>query len=94
MGDIIENSKLVSQGPETKNRGKYKLWTYMYDNIEYKGNTYSLIMDVASMGDGENHYRLQRLELKENTKKQGTKVGALLKIITPCHLTVRLFRII
>ncbi len=69
LGDILENSKLINQTIETKNREKYQTWNYYYDGIKYKNKNYSVVFDVVSTKTGGNQYRLQRIELKEDTKK-------------------------
>lgn len=62
LGDIIEKSKLVNQTPESKGRIKYNTWNYYYNGLNINNELYNLEFDVVSRTDGENHYRLQRLE--------------------------------
>ena len=69
LGDIIEHATLVSQNSEYKGRKNIKSWNYYYDNLIINGKSYKLVFDVRSMDNGENQYRVQRLEL--DTKKTG-----------------------
>ena len=62
LGDIIENSRLVNQTEENKNRKKYNTWNYYYNGLNINNELYDLEFDVVSRADGENHYRLQRLK--------------------------------
>ena len=68
LGDIIEHSKLVNQVPETKGREKYNSWNYYYDGLKIGNNSYNFEFEVVIMFNGENHYRVQKLE-KINNKK-------------------------
>ncbi len=62
LGDIIENSRLVNQTLENKGRTKYNTWNYYYNGLQIGNSLFNLEFDVVSRADGENHYRLQRLE--------------------------------
>ena len=73
LGDIIENATLVNQTRETKNRKNINYWNYYFDGLEINGELYYLEFDVRSMENGENQYRVQRLEKK--MKKTGDYDG-------------------
>lgn len=75
LGDIIEHSKLVNQVPETKGREKYNSWNYYYDGLKIGNNSYNFEFEVVSMSNGENHYRVQKLE-KINNKKTEISTGS------------------
>ena len=62
LGNIINHIKLVSQSNENKNRDEIFYWNYYFDNLEINGIKYSLEIEVRSMHDGTNQYRVQRLE--------------------------------
>ena len=62
LGDIISNARLVNQTPEGKGREKYNLWSYYYSGLKINNELYNFEFDVVSRNDGENHYRLQRIE--------------------------------
>ena len=71
IGEIIENAELVSQNKSEDSLHNENSWHYFYDNPNINGNKYKLVFDVTSRNDGENHYRVQTLELKS---KKGTSV--------------------
>ncbi len=73
LGDIIENATLVNQTRETKNRENINYWNYYFDGLEINNELYYLEFDVRSMENGENQYRVQRLEKK--MKKTGDYDG-------------------
>lgn len=73
LGDIIENATLVNQTKETKNRENINYWNYYFDGLEINNELYYLEFDVRSMENGENQYRVQRLEKK--MKKTGDYDG-------------------
>ena len=75
LGDIIEHSKLVNQIPETKGREKYNSWNYYYDGLKIGNNSYNFEFEVVIMFNGENHYRVQKLE-KINNKKAEVSTGS------------------
>ena len=81
LGDIIEHSKLVNQVPETKGREKYNSWNYYYDGLKIGNNSYNFEFEVVSMSNGENHYRVQKLEKISNKKAEvstgSTNIGTL-----------------
>lgn len=62
LGVIIENAKLVNQTIENKNRSKYITWNYYFSNLKINDDLFLIEFDVVSRVDGENHYRVQRIE--------------------------------
>lgn len=68
LGNIIEKSNLVNQTFEKKNRENNKIWSYYLNGLNVNNNNYLFEFDVISKENGENHYRVQRLERIE--KKQ------------------------
>ncbi len=44
------------------------IWNYYYDGLKIGNNSYNFEFEVVSMSNGENHYRVQKLE-KINNKK-------------------------
>lgn len=68
LGDIIEKSSLVNQTFENKNRGSNKIWSYYLNGLNVNNSKFLFEFDVISKENGENHYRVQRLEKIE--KKQ------------------------
>lgn len=68
LGDIIEHAKLINQSGSNDIGTNENSWHYYYDNLDIKGEKYTLVFDVVSRDNGENHYRVQRLE-KQNIKK-------------------------
>ena len=77
--EIIENAELVSQNTSEYSLHNENSWHYFYDNLNINGNKYKLVFNVTSRNDGENHYRVQTLELKS---KKGTSVETDNKIST------------
>ena len=75
LGDIIEHAKLVNQVPEAKGRNKYNSWNYYYDGLKINNELYNFEFEVVSMANGENHYRVQKLE-KINNKKTEISTGS------------------
>ena len=73
LGDIIEHAKLVNQSTEIKNRKNINSWSYYFDGLNINDKIYKLVFDVRSMDNGENQYRVQRLEL--DTRKTGDYDG-------------------
>lgn len=73
LGDIIEHATLVNQTPELKNRSNIRLWNYYFDGLKINNDTYYLEFDVRSMDNGENQYRVQRLE--KSIQKTGDHDG-------------------
>ncbi len=65
LGDIIEKSNLVNQTLENKNRENNKIWSYYLNGLNINGSNYLFEFDVISKENGENHYRVQRLEKKQ-----------------------------
>ena len=64
LGKIIESATLINQIYETKNRIKYNSWNYYVEGLIIGNKEYILEFEVVSLDSGENHYRVQRLELK------------------------------
>lgn len=73
LGKVIENGKLINQVKENKGRLKYITWHYYIQALIIKNKRYIFEFDVVSMSNGENHYRIQRLELLEHKKQTSTK---------------------
>ena len=70
LGDIIEHSKLVNQAFEGKGRTKYNSWNYYHSKLAIENNLYNFEFEVVSMANGENHYRVQKLEKLQNKKTE------------------------
>jgi len=64
LGKVIESGILVNQVYERKNRIKYNSWNYYVEDVFIDGKKYLVEFEVVSLDSGENHYRVQRLELK------------------------------
>ena len=47
---------------ENKNHSKYITWNYYFSNLKIDNQLFNFEFDVVSRIDGENHYRVQRLE--------------------------------
>ena len=62
MGALIRNAKLSCQTYETKNRIDNTIWNYYVIWITIRKEKYLLEFDVISRKNGENHYRVQRLQ--------------------------------
>ena len=62
LGNVIKKSSLVNQTIENKNRSKYITWNYYFSNLKIDNQLFNFEFDVVSRIDGENHYRVQRLE--------------------------------
>ena len=62
LGNVIEKSNLVNQTIENKNCSKYITWNYYFSNLKINNQLFNFEFDVVSRIDGENHYRVQRLE--------------------------------
>lgn len=73
LGKVIENGMLINQVKENKGRLKYITWHYYIQAIIINNKRYIFEFDVVSMINGENHYRIQRLELLEHKKQTSTK---------------------
>ena len=69
LGDIIEHATLINQSGSSDVGTEENSWHYYYDNLDIKGEKYTLVFDVVSRNNGENHYRVQRLE-KQNIIKE------------------------
>lgn len=65
LGMIIEKAKLVNQIYEKKSREHTLYWNYYLNSVYINNKLYIIEFEVRSMHDGENHYRLQRLELSQ-----------------------------
>ena len=59
---VIMNMVLVNQGIENKNREKYNSWNYYISKVCVNGKLFILEIEIVSMLNGENHYRVQRLK--------------------------------
>lgn len=70
LGNIISTSKLVNQIKNIKETANpdIRYWNYYLGNININGIDYKIEFDVRSMQDGQNQYRIQRLE--KDIKKQ------------------------
>ena len=62
---VIKNATLVSQSTETKNRVDNTIWSYYLTSIIINKTRYLVEFDVISRKDGENHYRVQRIQKKQ-----------------------------
>ena len=82
LGDIIESATLVSQTTEGKSRENNKIWNYYLNGLNINDNNYLFEFDVVSRQNGENHYRVQRLE-KINSKKANASVENTITSVTP-----------
>ena len=67
LGDIIEHATLVNQTREVKNRENINSWNYYFDGLNIDGYIYHLEFDVRSLHNGQNQYRVQRLQKKQTT---------------------------
>ena len=82
LGDIIESATLASQTTEGKSRENNKIWNYYLNGLNINDNNYLFEFDVVSRQNGENHYRVQRLE-KINNKKANASVENTITSVTP-----------
>lgn len=82
LGDIIESATLASQTTEGKSRENNKIWNYYLNGLNINDNNYLFEFDVVSRQNGENHYRVQRLE-KINSKKANASVENTITSVTP-----------
>lgn len=64
LGKIIEQGILINQVYERKGRVKYKSWNYYIIKVSTNNKEYILEFEIVSLDSGENHYRLQRLNIK------------------------------
>ena len=64
LGKIIEKAKLVNQVYENKKREKYKHWNYYICNVYIKSKKYLLEIEIVSLKNLKNNYRVQRIILK------------------------------
>lgn len=81
LGDIIEHATLVNQTRETKNRENINSWNYYFDGLNIDGELYHLEFDVRSLHNGQNQYRVQRLQ-----KNRLITPGTLVILLTTCRL--------
>lgn len=65
LKNIIEHATLISQNGSNDIEGEENSWHYYYNNLDINGNNYTLVFDIVSRQNGENHYRVQRME-KQN----------------------------
>lgn len=70
LGDIIEHATLINQSGSSDVGTEENSWHYYYDNLDIKGEKYTLVFDVVSRNNGENHYRVQRLEKQDIIKEE------------------------
>lgn len=68
LENIIKKAKIINQTLENKNRKNNKIWSYYLNKININKKYFLFEFDVISKENGENHYRVQRLEPLE--KKQ------------------------
>ncbi len=61
LDKVIQNACLVNQCAEKKGREKYNSWNYYVVHLLISGRLYVLEFEIASMNNGENHYRVQNL---------------------------------
>lgn len=87
LGDIVEHAKLSNQTDNKKKNPDINYWNYYLDGLEIKGKKYKLEFDVRSMQDGQNQYRVQRLELDE--KKQADYDGDIVNALPPYSQSVK-----
>ena len=66
LGDIIEHADLVRQANNNKpnERPGVNSWNYYFAGLNINNKKYSLEFEVRSMDNGNNQYRVQRLEFK------------------------------
>lgn len=81
LGDIIEHAKLSNQALNIKNNPDITHWNYYIDGLNIFGESYKLVFDVRSMKDGQNQYRVQRLE--RNIQKTGNYDGDTKSALPP-----------
>lgn len=82
LGDIIEKSSLVNQTLENKDRKGNKVWSYYLNGLKINGNNYLFEFDVISKENGENHYRVQRLEKKQTLPSESVINGTASDLAT------------
>lgn len=64
LGQIIKHAKLINQSGSKDIDSEDNSWHYYYDNLNINNQKYVLVFDVVSRNNGENHYRVQRLQKK------------------------------
>ena len=64
LGLIIEKAKLINQVYEKKNRKKYIYWNYYICNVQINSKKYKLELEIASLNNLKNNYRIHRITLK------------------------------
>lgn len=62
LGTIIEHATLVSQATEIKTRADIKYWNYYFDSLKINNKLYNIKFEVRPMSNGQNQYRVQRIE--------------------------------
>ena len=68
LGCILKTSKLVNQAMNYKSNCNILHWNYYINKVTIEKNVYKIIFDIRSIQNGENQYRIQRIELyKEKT---------------------------
>ncbi len=72
---IIDNAILVTQNPEGKSRKNNILWNYYIADFKLNDNIFTVIFDIVSRDNGENHLRIQYISPKNNIADTSTKVA-------------------
>lgn len=85
LNEIIKKAEKVNQNIEQKKsvqktHERNVLWTYYLDGVKINNKDYKVVFDVVSRNDGENHYRLQRLE---EINKEGSQLETASKEAAP-----------
>ena len=62
LDKVIQNAYLVNQCAEKKGREKYNSWNYYISKVCVNGQLFTLEIEIVSILNGENHYRVQRLK--------------------------------
>lgn len=65
LGFIIQNATIVNQTIDNKNRNNNYLWSYYLCKLKLNNELFLFEFDVISKSNGENHYRVQRVEKKQ-----------------------------
>lgn len=73
LGDIIEHARLVNQAYNVKKKNKPDVISrnYYFDGVKIGTFEYIFEFEVRTMQDGENQYRVQRLEQKKAIRYDG-----------------------
>lgn len=65
LNKIITHSILVNQSKENKNRIKINHWNYYFSKVKINNRIYYIELDIRSMSNGLNQYRVQRISTKK-----------------------------